>query len=70
MKWRQLSSSDEDAIAQWWSQYPDALPAIDLEKCELLVLDGDQHGGPDGYTALWSCYGSSRITTLALPRAH
>jgi hypothetical protein len=52
LKWREFSSSDAEAVAQWWSQYPNALPGIDLEKCELLVLDGDRHGGPDGRAAL------------------
>jgi Bifunctional DNA primase/polymerase, N-terminal len=52
IKWREFSSSDPEAIAQWWRQFPGALPAIDLEKCDLFVLDGDRHGGPDGRTAL------------------
>ena len=52
IKWRTLSSSDSDAVAQWWTQFPNALPAIDLEKSDLVVLDGDRHGGPDGRTAL------------------
>jgi hypothetical protein len=52
VKWREFSSSDADAVAQWWSQYPNALPGIDLEKCDLVVLDGDRHGGPDGRAAL------------------
>jgi hypothetical protein len=52
VKWREFSSSDVDAIAQWWTQFPNALPGIDLEKCDLVVLDGDRHGGPDGRAAL------------------
>jgi hypothetical protein len=28
------------------------LPGIDLEKCDLVVLDGDRHGGPDGRAVL------------------
>jgi hypothetical protein len=36
----------------WWSQHPNALPGIDLEKADLVVLDGDRHGGPDGRAAL------------------
>jgi hypothetical protein len=52
VKWSVLSSSDPDAIAAWWQQFPNALPAIDLEKCGLFVLDGDRHGGPDGRAAL------------------
>lgn len=51
-KWPEFSSSDTEAVAQWWQQFPGALPAIDLEKCDLFVLDGDRHGGPDGRTAL------------------
>jgi hypothetical protein len=38
-------------VAMWWLQYPNALPGIDLEKCDLVVLDGDRHGGPDGRAA-------------------
>jgi hypothetical protein len=52
VKWREFSSNDATAVAQWWSQYPNALPAIDLKKCDLVVLDGDRHGGPDGRAAL------------------
>jgi Bifunctional DNA primase/polymerase, N-terminal len=52
IKWREFSSSDPEAIAQWRRQFPGALPAIDLEKCDLFVLDGDRHGGPDGRAAL------------------
>src|SRR5262249_17572272 len=52
VQWRHFSSSDTDAIAQWWQQHPSALPAIDLEKSDLFVLDGHRHGGPDGRTAL------------------
>src|SRR5262245_7025692 len=52
VKWRNFSSCDPEAIAMWWNQHPGALPGIDLAKCDLFVLDGDRHGGPDGRTAL------------------
>lgn len=52
IKWREFSSSDPEAVAMWWSQHRNALPGIDLEKSDLVVLDGDRHGGPDGRTAL------------------
>jgi hypothetical protein len=52
IKWREFSSSDPEAIAMWWAQHPNALPGIDLEKSNLVVLDGDRHGGPDGRAAL------------------
>jgi hypothetical protein len=52
VKWREFSSCDADAVAMWWRQFPNALPGIDLEKSDLVVLDGDRHGGPDGRAAL------------------
>ena len=52
VKWREMSSTDAETVAMLWSQYPAALPGIDLAKCGLLVLDGDRHGGPDGRAAL------------------
>ena len=52
LRWRELSSSDPEAIELMWQRWPDAVPAIDLGKSDLVVLDGDRHGGPDGRTAL------------------
>jgi Bifunctional DNA primase/polymerase, N-terminal len=51
-RWPEFSSCDPDVVAQWWAKHPGALPAIDLAKCDLFVLDGDRHGGPDGRAAL------------------
>jgi putative DNA primase/helicase len=50
--WRKRSSNDAATVAQWWQQYPNALPALDLAKCGLVVLDGDRHGASDGVAAL------------------
>jgi Bifunctional DNA primase/polymerase, N-terminal len=52
VKWRDASTTDAQTIKAWWTQWPNSLPAIDLAKCGLLVLDGDRHGGPDGRAAL------------------
>jgi hypothetical protein len=52
VKWRELSTSDPGAIEYCWQRWPDAIPAIDLGKSNLVVLDGDRHDGPDGRTAL------------------
>ena len=52
VKWRDASTTDPQTIAAWWAQWPESLPAIDLAKCGLIVLDGDRHGGPDGRAAL------------------
>ena len=39
-------------IDAWWKSWPDALPAIDLAKVGLVVIDSDRHeDGPDGVTA-------------------
>jgi hypothetical protein len=52
VKWRDASSTDPETVAAQWAQFPSALPGIDLGKCNLVVLDGDRHGGPDGRVAL------------------
>ena len=52
LRWRAVSTTDANQLAQWWHQSPNALPAIDLAKSDLVVLDGDRHGGPDGRAAL------------------
>jgi hypothetical protein len=70
IKWRKLSSSDPKAVAAWWSQHPNALPGIDLKKCDLVVLDGDRHGGPDGRAALRELLqAQSDYNAPATPRA-
>jgi hypothetical protein len=68
--WREESTDNADLIAEWWDQYPGALPAIDLAKVNLLVLDGDRHGGPDGRAALRDLCGSiSGVDWAAAPAA-
>jgi len=52
VKWRTASTTSAGQLAQWWHQYPNALPGIDLSKSDLVALDGDRHGGADGRTAL------------------
>jgi hypothetical protein len=50
--WRDESTADPARVAELWAKFPGALPAIDLAKAGLVVLDGDRHGGADGVTAL------------------
>jgi hypothetical protein len=52
VKWRNVGSCDVQVVADLWSAHPGALPGIDLGKADLVVLDGDRHGGPDGRLAL------------------
>jgi hypothetical protein len=51
--WDGNSSCDPAAVAHMWDRRPGALPAIDLGKSDLTVLDGDRHHeGIDGKAAL------------------
>jgi hypothetical protein len=50
--WRTNASTDANQIKAWWQQYPDAVPAIELGRAGLIVIDLDRHpGAPDGVTA-------------------
>ena len=72
--WRQRSSNDATVVAQWWQQYPNALPALDLAKCGLMALDGDRHGQGDGVAALRDLvrqqpgFDPRRVPTVRTPR--
>jgi hypothetical protein len=52
IRWTRQATTNETAIRHWWGRSPDALPAIHLAKSNLVVLDADRHGGPDGVAAL------------------
>jgi hypothetical protein len=43
--WRNQSTTNDLRIRQWWDRWPDALPAIDLAKTDLMVIDLDGTGG-------------------------
>lgn len=47
--WRSQSTIDTEQIRQWWERWPDAVPALDLDKCGLLALDCDVRDGVHGY---------------------
>src|ERR1017187_10414227 len=40
--WRSASTNDPKKVEQLWAKYPNAAPALDLAKCNLLVIDGDK----------------------------
>lgn len=44
--WRKQSTTDSRQIERWWEAHPDALPAIDLAKIGLLVVDCDAPNKP------------------------
>jgi hypothetical protein len=61
-----LATTDEATIARWWSDWPDALPAIPLKKTNLCVVDADLREGVDGVaqvTGLGPLGPHSRIAT-------
>jgi hypothetical protein len=39
--WRELSTTDEDAISAWWSEHPDANIGLDCGKSGVVVIDVD-----------------------------
>lgn len=41
VRWRHASTTDKTRITRWWAQWPDAVPAIDVGKSNLLVVDCD-----------------------------
>jgi hypothetical protein len=41
MFWRKLSSTDPAQIGKWWDKWPGSMPALDLAKSKLLVVDLD-----------------------------
>jgi hypothetical protein len=47
--YQQKATTDLEVIKKWFSQNPDARPGILLT--DLIVIDADRHGGPDGVAA-------------------
>lgn len=43
--WRQASSTDPRRIGSWWQMHPDAVPALDIAKTDLIVIDLDGDAG-------------------------
>ncbi len=42
------ATTNEKMICEWWTKYPDALPAINVGAAGFYIADLDRHGGPDG----------------------
>jgi Bifunctional DNA primase/polymerase, N-terminal len=55
-------------IAAWWADFPGALPGIDLDKIDAVVLDGDRHHPEiDGRSKLRSLVLQHRIDMGGVP---
>lgn len=46
--WRTGATYDLEQIERWSRQCPDSVAGIELSKSNLIVIDCDRHGGPDG----------------------
>ncbi len=67
VKWRDESTTDIAKIKAWWRQFPNALPAIDVGKSGLVVIDADRHGGPDGVQAFYELVKELGLDVSACP---
>jgi hypothetical protein len=67
VKWRDASTTDVETIKTWFAEWPDSLPAIDLAKSNIVVIDGDRHGGPDGVAAVEQIFAEHRLNADAIP---
>jgi hypothetical protein len=58
--WRDLATTDPAQLAQWWHDFPDAAPGIELGRSRLFVVDLDRHpGGADGVAAFKGIRGNN-----------
>jgi hypothetical protein len=67
VKWRNESTTDPATITGWFDQWPDSLPAIDLGKSNIVVIDGDRHGGPDGVAATERIFAQYKLNAAVIP---
>lgn len=69
IKWRDVSSSDERQIRQWWQKWPGAAVGLDLAKSGLIVIDADRHGEHDGVLAIGDLMNSIGYEPHGVPLA-
>jgi hypothetical protein len=49
--WQHGTTIDQAIILGWWSQFPDAVPALSLADVNLIAIDVDRHESADGVAA-------------------
>jgi AAA domain/Bifunctional DNA primase/polymerase, N-terminal len=47
-EWQTKATTDQAIIREWWSKFPEAVPAIALADVGLVAIDVDRHEGADG----------------------
>jgi hypothetical protein len=43
--WKDATTTDPDQIRNWWREFPEAVPGIELGRAGLVVIDADRHRG-------------------------
>ncbi len=61
IRWREVSSSSERQVQEWWKKWPNAAIGLDLAKSGLIVIDADRHDpeadGVEAFGALMAGHG-------------
>jgi len=66
--WQEKASTEEEQIHNWWNTHPAALPAIDVGRAGLVVIDCDRHpGGKDGIEAFNRLISANGGSLAAVP---
>jgi hypothetical protein len=67
IRWRDQGVATEDEIRGWWTRWPEAIPAINIGAADLVVIDCDRHGGPDGVANFLDLCKQQGIDLSAVP---
>jgi RecA-family ATPase len=51
-EWQTRATANTEQVRAWWSNGAPIVPGIELGRANLIVIDADRHGGPDGVAAL------------------
>jgi Bifunctional DNA primase/polymerase, N-terminal/AAA domain len=52
--WQEKATTDPRTLEQWWSEFPDALPGIELGSAGLVVIDSDRHNPEENGVAAFA----------------
>jgi hypothetical protein len=67
--WQEAASTEAKQADIWWQQYPNAVPAIELGRAGLVVIDLDRHlGADDGVTAFKTLRGDKALPLFPVVR--
>jgi Virulence-associated protein E/Bifunctional DNA primase/polymerase, N-terminal/Primase C terminal 2 (PriCT-2) len=58
--WQKNASTNPNQIRAWWREWPNAITGIELGRADLVLIDADRHGGPDGVAAFTELVGKRK----------